>query len=207
MGIKKGKIYLCLNWDGVLLYPGKLYMTDIYGRLINSSDLIIPMINLKDGSFTDKVVVNCNTQADWDYVTEKLGYEWSNGNWNEYLGNTCISLNYNGYSRITFYKRQDYHIISIDKFKELFPEKEGKKEIQVKFKKEKETKKVKNSRNNEFVQIINGVFWIYTIFYCIGVIICRIEYGISLTIAYLFYLFILFIIVSALYLKWKSLIK
>ena len=60
-----------------------------------------------------KQAVHCKTQEEWDFVTEKLGYKWSEySKWSSYKNNTCINLNelgfgtagvaYKGYQIATF---------------------------------------------------------------------------------------------------------
>ena len=41
--------------------------------------------------------VHCETQEQWDFVTEKLGYEWNAASWTDYGNNTCVNLEYKGF--------------------------------------------------------------------------------------------------------------
>lgn len=132
MKIKKGKIYLCtkslimtkniiMSTSGTEeLTEGKLYKSDNDNCITSNSGL---EWNLGwEEHLTDKVVVHCPTQADWDYVTDKLGYRHLSGRWDEYLEDSCIELDRVSYCRIGFYKEEGYHVVSIETFKELFTE-------------------------------------------------------------------------------------
>lgn len=44
-----------------------------------------------------KQAVHCETQEQWDFVTEKLGYEWNAADWTDYGNNTCVNLEYKGF--------------------------------------------------------------------------------------------------------------
>lgn len=44
-----------------------------------------------------KQAVLCETQEQWDFVTEKLGYEWNAAAWTDYGNNTCVNLEYKGF--------------------------------------------------------------------------------------------------------------
>lgn len=75
------------------------------------------------GVLSDKVAVHCPTQEDWDYVTDKMGYEWGgSSNWGFYEDYTCITLNTDNFSPIRFYSVNGYRIIGIEEFKKLFTE-------------------------------------------------------------------------------------
>ena len=44
-----------------------------------------------------KQAVHCETQEQWNFVTEKLGYEWKAAAWTDYGNNTCVNLEYKGF--------------------------------------------------------------------------------------------------------------
>lgn len=44
-----------------------------------------------------KQAVHCETQEQWDFVIEKLGYEWTAAAWTDYGNNTCVNLEHNGF--------------------------------------------------------------------------------------------------------------
>lgn len=46
-----------------------------------------------------KQAVNCETQEQWDFVTEKLGYKWEAGRWDDYKADSKISLNSQEYGK------------------------------------------------------------------------------------------------------------
>ena len=46
-----------------------------------------------------KQAVNCETQEQWDFVTEKLGYKWEAGRWEDYKADSKISLDSQEYGK------------------------------------------------------------------------------------------------------------
>ena len=65
-----------------------------------------------------KQAVHCKTQEEWDFVTEKLGYKWTEGRWNKYGEYTCIEIGDKGYgtSDLAF---KNYQILSFQEWCDL----------------------------------------------------------------------------------------
>ena len=65
-----------------------------------------------------KQAVHCKTQEEWDFVTEKLGYKWTEGHWNKYGKYTCIEIWDKGYgtSDLAF---KNYQILSFQEWCDL----------------------------------------------------------------------------------------
>ena len=73
-----------------------------------------------------KQAVHCKTQEEWDFVTEKLGYKWSEySKWDFYKNNICINLNrldfgtadvaYMGYQILSFQEWCDLNGYKMEK--------------------------------------------------------------------------------------------
>lgn len=59
-----------------------------------------------------KQVVHTETQEQWDFVTKKLGYSWSTGDWKTNKKESCIELLHQSYSLANYFKNQGYEVIS-----------------------------------------------------------------------------------------------
>lgn len=73
-----------------------------------------------------KQAVHCTTQEEWDFVTKKLGYKWSEySEWSAYKNNTCINLKelgfgtagvaYKGYQILSFQEWCDLNGYKMEK--------------------------------------------------------------------------------------------
>lgn len=96
MKIKKGKLY----YNGV----------KVFKAISDREDDI--------GAVTDKIAVHCPTKEYWDYVNKVKGWNWDYSE--------CCSirlLNDSGYRLhdVQEAKRQGYHVITIEQFKEFYP--------------------------------------------------------------------------------------
>ncbi len=73
-----------------------------------------------------KEYVNVTTQEEWDFVTEKLGYDWEYGRWDVYKSESYIILTRNLYGSIARFNKDDYYTFqewcSLNKY--TFPETE-----------------------------------------------------------------------------------
>ena len=65
-----------------------------------------------------KQAVHCKTQEEWDFVTEKLKYEWDEGHWSKYGEASCIEIGDKGYgtSDVAF---KNYQILSFQEWCDL----------------------------------------------------------------------------------------
>lgn len=61
---------------------------------VNHGNGILDAVDVKQPL---KQAVHCETQEQWDFVTEKLGYEWNAAAWTDYGNNTCVNLEYKGF--------------------------------------------------------------------------------------------------------------
>lgn len=97
---------------------------------------------------TDKIAVHTPNQEDWDYVTEKMGYDWGTGFENEdrviYIDSQEWDYKYNfdeNYSN-------KYHLITIEQFRELYKKDEMKTKVTILGQQEPNVKKI------EFVKLL-----------------------------------------------------
>lgn len=87
---------------------GKLYYNTALGKLEKSTHTY----EIEEGLLTDKIAVHCPTKEDWEYVVSK-GYK---------LTTTWYKdSNYGLYSGTFFCSKNNYHVITIDQFKEFYP--------------------------------------------------------------------------------------
>lgn len=83
---------------------GKLYKDAVTGKLsVHFQDLDI---------WSDKIAVHCPTKDDWNYVVSN-GYDLTTAWYKD--------SNYGLYSGTFFCSKKDYHVITIDQFKEFYP--------------------------------------------------------------------------------------
>ena len=65
-----------------------------------------------------KEVVHVETQEQYDYVTEKLNYNWNENKWLNERENTCLIIDEKIYSSINYHKKYgNVKIISFEEFK------------------------------------------------------------------------------------------
>ena len=65
-----------------------------------------------------KEVVHVETQEQYDYVTEKLNYNWNENKWLDERENTCLIIDEKIYSSINYHKKYgNVKIISFEEFK------------------------------------------------------------------------------------------
>ena len=63
-------------------------------------------------------VVHVETQEQYDYVTEKLNYNWNENKWLNERENTCLIIDEKIYSSINYHKKYgNVKIISFEEFK------------------------------------------------------------------------------------------
>ncbi len=67
--------------------------------------------NIKDYTDRDDVAIRCQTQEEWDLITEMLDYKWSDGKWDFYKENSCISSFGNCYSSLSYANKLKREII------------------------------------------------------------------------------------------------
>ena len=66
-------------------------------------------------------VVHVETQGQYDYVTEKLNYNWNGNKWLDERENNCIRLDEELYSSIIYHKKYgNVKIISFEEFKSRY---------------------------------------------------------------------------------------
>ena len=66
-------------------------------------------------------VVHVETQGQYDYVTEKLNYNWNGNKWLDERENTCIRIDEQLYSSIIYHKKYgNVKIISFEEFKSRY---------------------------------------------------------------------------------------
>ena len=66
-------------------------------------------------------VVHVETQGQYDYVTEKLNYNWNGNKWLDERENTCIRLDEELYSSIIYHKKYgNVKVISFEEFKSRY---------------------------------------------------------------------------------------
>ena len=66
-------------------------------------------------------VVHVETQEQYDYVTEKLNYNWNENKWLYERENTCLIIDEKIYSSINYHKKYgNIKIISFDEFKSRY---------------------------------------------------------------------------------------
>ena len=68
-----------------------------------------------------KEVVHVETQEQYDYVTEKLNYNWNENKWLNERENTCLRIDEKLYSSINYHKEYgDAKVISFEEFKSRY---------------------------------------------------------------------------------------
>ena len=68
-----------------------------------------------------KEVVHVETQGQYDYVTEKLNYNWNENKWLDERENTCLRIDEKLYSSINYHKKYgDAKVISFEEFKSRY---------------------------------------------------------------------------------------
>ena len=71
-------------------------------------------------------VVHVETQEQYDYVTEKLNYNWNENKWLDERENTCLRIDEKLYSSINYHKKYgDAKVISFEEFKSRYELKIG----------------------------------------------------------------------------------
>ena len=66
-------------------------------------------------------VVHVETQEQYDYVTEKLNYNWNGNKWLDERENTCIRIDEELYSSINYHKKYgNVKVISFEEFKSRY---------------------------------------------------------------------------------------
>ena len=66
-------------------------------------------------------VVHVETQGQYDYVTEKLNYNWNGNKWLDERENTCIRIDEELYSSINYHKKYgNVKVISFEEFKSRY---------------------------------------------------------------------------------------
>ena len=66
-------------------------------------------------------VVHVETQEQYDYVTEKLNYNWNENKWLNERENTCLIIDEEIYSSINYHKKYgNVKIISFEEFKSRY---------------------------------------------------------------------------------------
>ena len=66
-------------------------------------------------------VVHVETQGQYDYVTEKLNYNWNGNKWLDERENTCIRIDEKLYSSIIYHKKYgNVKVISFEEFKSRY---------------------------------------------------------------------------------------
>ena len=73
-----------------------------------------------------KEVVHVETQEQYDYVTEKLNYNWNENKWLDERENTCLRIDEKLYSSIIYHKKYGIEkVISFEEFKSRYEPKIG----------------------------------------------------------------------------------
>ena len=73
-----------------------------------------------------KEVVHVETQEQYDYVTEKLNYNWNENKWLDEGENTCLRIDEKLYSSIIYHKKYGIErVISFEEFKSRYEPKIG----------------------------------------------------------------------------------
>ena len=68
-----------------------------------------------------KEVVHVETQEQYDYVTEKLNYNWNENKWLDERENTCLRIDEKLYSSINYHKKYGIEkVISFEEFKSRY---------------------------------------------------------------------------------------
>ena len=66
-------------------------------------------------------VVHVETQEQYDYVTEKLNYNWNENRWLDERENTCLRIDEKLYSSINYHKKYgNVKVISFKEFKSRY---------------------------------------------------------------------------------------
>ena len=66
-------------------------------------------------------VVHVETQEQYDYVTEKLNYNWNENNWLDERENTCLRIDEKLYGSINYHKKYgNVKVISFEEFKSRY---------------------------------------------------------------------------------------
>ena len=104
MKIEKGKLYYDkVNKEVRLAY------TDFYDD--------------NEVRFTDKIAVHCPTKDDWDYVVKRLNLTWAVESHFSRYKNIVIYINEDLFGGLEYIDK-NYHIITIDQFKQFYPSNE-----------------------------------------------------------------------------------
>jgi len=64
-------------------------------------------------------VVECKSQAEWDFVSKKLGYTWNEPRF-DYCNDNCINIQRKSRSNLAFYKKENSLIYSFDEWCKKF---------------------------------------------------------------------------------------
>lgn len=115
--IKKGGIYLMESGGVYNFIKGNIYKSPVDGYLVGEN---LNLVKVDVTYFTDKIAVHVPTQEDCDFVIGKVRDEYY-GCWSSYSVNTSISLKDGCFADKEFYGTNNYHIITIEKFRALFP--------------------------------------------------------------------------------------
>lgn len=66
-------------------------------------------------------VIHVETQEQYDYVTEKLNYNWNENKWLDERENTCLRIDEKLHSSITYHKKYGIEkVISFEEFKSRY---------------------------------------------------------------------------------------
>lgn len=95
---------------------GKLYYN------YEARELFKAEVNGVGYNHTDKIAVHCDNREYWDYVISKYGIDdIKSFQWDFYKVSSYITLNDEGFGNVKT-KGSNYHVISIEQFKEFYPE-------------------------------------------------------------------------------------
>ena len=144
--------YMLPNGSGGNLIDGTEITFDQFKKYVLKEYIEQPKQSLKQA-------VHCKTQEEWNFVSEKLNYNWINAKFG--INRDCISLNAAQNSSKIYWKSKDYKILSFQEWWDLIGYKI---ENEVKFEVGKWYKNLGNSNklNNfgKFLSIRNGCeFW------------------------------------------------
>lgn len=91
----------CSFWDGVKIFATK-----------ESAEKWIEDAEKKQS----KEAVNVCSQAEWDFVSKRLGYVWKTNTYDLFGTTSCIYLHKKLSANTDYYKRNDYKILSFDEW-------------------------------------------------------------------------------------------
>lgn len=67
-----------------------------------------------------KQAVNCKSQEEWDFISEKLKLNWTSGKYSNYKEKTCVNTDGERlFSDVAYYERKDYQILSFQEWCDL----------------------------------------------------------------------------------------